>query len=890
MMDIVFGLWADAGAWPEHGGSGDGALGAPIVGPNGLLEILETARGLSCPGTANVIRVAAFQAAIEATSGTPRFWSRSLAVDGWATARTLLRWRDELVDAGWDSKQVWCSPRLADLAAANTAAADLPPGTADRAAALASDLAAYPVLPIRRIRLIDARDLHSAGWRKLLDQIEACGVAIEQVTIVPAAPAQTALGRLQRWMTGTGPIVGVADGTVTFATSASAVLAAEVVGQWFAERGDREAVLIAQDADTHLLDQGLCGAGQQKGGRSRPSAHRGSLQILLLAFKAAWAPFDPRALMELLVFPTSPIARRVGWRLAAVLEEAPGRGSAMWNNAWTEISAAVLAEAGSDPRAIRKAHDRLERWRAWADPELADPVAGLPLKAALAICDRTIAWAAVRHASDGDALYRATMSLATDVRRALVALARDHFPRTLVERVIDQALDIGHDNPMANAEAARWRCVPHPGGIWGPTDTVVWWNFRTTQEGLERQPWTNGERRELAGRNCQLDDPGIPARVASAAWERAVMNARYNLLFIASGLDAGQSETLHPFAHRIAPATERLTTCVRMEDILAQASLVLAGAELRREPVSFVPLPERRSMWSAPAGYAERLKGLTHSATSFESGLECQLMWALKHVARLRPGRVRSIPDANRLLGNLAHALAHEIFVPGPPPAPDIVTARARTLLDSFIDSIAAPLRLPELAAQLSDARERLPAAMAELARTMILNDLVIEASENQVSITFENAFAVRGAIDLVAKDQNGHHVIIDLKWTRNPKKRFDELKAGNAVQLATYGAMIAGDSPYRAGYFLLNQRQFATLADGGLIGRQVEGTRGFPETWTAIRESWRRLDELAAAGGLIACGIDGADEHLPSDLPIILDANCKWCDYQTLCRVRGLN
>jgi len=892
-MDIVFGLWADTGAWPEHGGVGEGALGAPVVGPSGLIEILETAKGLGAPGTPNVVRIAAFQAALEAMGGAPRFWSRSLAVDGWATTRTLLRWRDELVDAGWDAGQQWHSPRLVDLAAADAAAADLPPGLADRVAALAATLpatlAARPALPIRRIRLIDAREVHSAGWRRLLDRIEACGVAIDQVPIAPAAAEDTALGRLQRWMAVSGPVAGGADGTVTIATSASAALAAEVAGHWFAERGDREAVLIAQDADTHLLDHGLCGAGQPRAGRSRTSAHRGSLQILLLAFKVAWAPFDPRALMELLVFPTAPIAPRACRRLATVLEEAPGRGSRMWNDAWAEVGAAELAMAGGDAGAIQKAHERLARWRAWADPELADPVAGMPFQAALATCDRTIAWAAVRHASDGDALYRATMTLAIDVRRALIALGRDRLPRPLVERVIDQALDIGHDNPMANAEAARWRCVPHPGGIWGPTDTVVWWNFRTTQEGLQRQPWTNGERRELAEHGCPPDAPGITARAASAAWERSVMNARSHLLLIAGGLDAGEDEALHPLAHRMAPATERLATCTRMEDALAHASIVLAGVELRREPVSFAPLPERRTMWPTPAGYADRLEGMAHSATSFESGLECQLMWALKHVARLRPGRVRSIPDANQMLGNLAHALAHEIFVPGAPPTPDNAAARARELLDGLIDGIAAPLRLPELAAQLSDAGERLPAAMAELARTLSVNHLVVDASESQVSVTFENALAVRGAIDLVAKDRNGHRVIIDLKWTRNAKKRFDELKAGNAVQLATYGAMVAGDAPYRAGYFLLNQRQFATLAAGGLIGRQVEGRRGFPETWAAIRESWRRLGEVAEAGELIACGVEGFDEHLPDGLPIVLKANCQWCDYQTLCRVRGL-
>ena len=131
--------------------------------------------------------------------------------------------------------------------------------------------------------------------------------------------------------------------------------------------------------------------------------------------------------------------------------------------------------------------------------------------------------------------------------------------------------------------------------------------------------------------------------------------------------------------------------------------------------------------------------------------------------------------------------------------------------------------------------------------------------------------------------------MIIDLKWTRNDKKRREELEQGNAVQLATYGAMTAGDEPYRAGYFLLNQRQFATLVEGGLIGRAVEGARGFPGTWAAVRESWRKLAEHAEAGQLVACGVEGHEEYLPADLPIVLEANCKWCDYQTLCRVRGL-
>ncbi|HEX8402673.1 MAG TPA: PD-(D/E)XK nuclease family protein [Allosphingosinicella sp.] len=889
MMDIVLGLQADAGAWPDHGGTGPGAVGAPVVGPNGLVDILETARGLGSPSTPNVVRIAAFEAALERLDGRPRFWAKSLAVDGWATARTLLSWRDELVGAGWRSGETWANGRLADLAAADAAAADLPPGLADRVAGLLMDLADRPCLPIRRIRLIDPREVHSAGWRLLLNQLERCGVSVEQLAPSPAAPKYTALGRLQRWMIGEVPIQGGPDGTLTIATSASAALAAEVMGQWFAERGDAEAVLIAQDADTHLLDHGLCAAGQPRAGRSRASAHRGSLQILLLAFKIAWTPFDPGALMELLAFPTSPIAPRAARRLAEALEEAPGRGGSPWQEAWVRISEAELAEAGGDPAKLRKTHARLERWQAWVEPELADPVLGMPLAAALAACDRTIAWAGARHAIDGDQLYAATVALAGDVRAALVKLGREILPRTLIERIIDQALDIGHDNPAAAAEAARWRCVPQPGSVWGPVETVVWWNFRTTQEGLKRQPWTQGERDELAASGCPVDDVGLAGRAASAAWERAVLHAQGNLLLIAAGLDSGDDEALHPLAHRLAPATEKLASYIRIEDALATANITVAGVELRRELVPVAPLPQARPVWPAPPGLRERLDGLTHSATSFEAGLGCHFKWALKHVARLRPGRVRSIPDANQLLGNLAHALAQEIFVPGDPPPAGTAKEQAAALLDDLIDHIAAPLRLPELASQLAEARGRLPDAMAELARTLATNELTVEETEKQVSATFENALSVRGAVDLIARDKNGHHVIIDLKWTRSEKKRREELEQGKAVQLATYGAMTAGDQPYRAGYFLLNQRQFSTLIEGGLIGRAVEGARGFPATWAAVRESWRKLGEIADAGQLVACGLEGHDEHLSADLPIMLEANCKWCDYQTLCRVKGL-
>ncbi|TCP96430.1 PD-(D/E)XK nuclease superfamily protein [Sphingomonas sp. PP-F2F-A104-K0414] len=887
-MDVVFGLWAYGGASPDHGGEGRGALGQPVVGPAGLIDILETSWGLGGPRSAQVVRIASFQATLEGLYGD-FFWSRSLAMDPWATARTLLGWRDELIGLGWLAEMPWTAGRLADLSKASVAATDLPPGLSDRIAAVLAASSSVVAPPLASIRLVDGVELLPSPLRRIVERLRTLGCVVENVPTSPAAPSGTSLGQLQRWMCdGTVPASG-ADGTVTIATSASEPLAAEILGQWFAGTDAGDVALVAQDGDTDLLDHGLIRAGQPRAGRSRPSIHRGSLQLLLLAFKGSWAPFDPQALMELLIFPGSPVAPRAAGRLASVLEQAPGRGGADWTEAWEIIGEAERQRSDGNAGELARVATRLERWRAWSEPDLADGDAGMPVAQALGICDRVTTWAVRRFAATNDPLYASTSILAGEVRTALASLGRDRLPRLLIERVIDQALDLGHPNPASQAEAARWRSVPHPGAVWAPRDAVVWWNFVTTREGSARSPWTEAERQELLTAGCPADDVTIAARAASAAWERAVLNARERILFVSGGHGCASDDGIHPMAHRLRPALDRVATTVSIETALREPEFALGGTTIGRRAIASRALPEARFAWTVPAGFASRLSEVTESASSLENLFSCQLMWALQHVGRVRPGRVRSIPDANRLLGNLAHAIAREVFVPGHPPVPAEAERRTTELLEKSIDQIAAPLRHPEFAEELNFARRRLPAAMSALAGCLVENGLTVEATEQQVSGTFETLLAMRGAVDLVARDPAGDAVIIDLKWTRSDRSRVEEVSSGRAVQLATYGAMVSGDRPYRAGYFLLNQRQFLTLAGNGLVGRQIEGARTFPETWAAIVEGWRTWRTGAAGGTILATGVEGVEDRTPAELGIKRDVHCERCDYATLCRVRGL-
>lgn len=886
-MDVVFGLWADGGASPDHGGGAGGALGEPVVGPVGLIDILETSLGLGGPPRPQVVRVAAFQAALEALEGT-FFWSSSLAMDPWSTARILLAWRDELIGLGWSPDEDWNEVRLAHLAVA-CKAADVPPGLPDRIAALLKALESRTASPLTRIRLIDPVELLASSLRRLVERLQVLGCVVETVPVAAAAPAETALGRLQRWMLGSPDPLSGPDETLTLATASSEPLAAELLGQWMAAQTAPGMVLVAQGGDTALLDHGLSGSGQPQAGRSQSSIHRGSLQLLLLAFKGAWSPFDPHALMELLVFPNSPISPRAARRLASALEEAPGRGGDEWTSAWAEVAQTEHDWAAGDADKIAKIEPKLTQWREWAEPALADPVAGMPLAQALEICDRVTTWASRRFAATGDVLYAATTALAGEVRAALAALKHERLTRLLIERVIDQAMDAGQANPGAQPQAAGWRSVAHPGAVWAPAATLVWWGFESTTEGIQRAPWTEAERTELEQSGCPADEVTLIARTASAAWERAILNARDRVVLIAAGLDRQTDDSLHPLAHRLKPALDVLAARSELEDALYAPEVRFAGTTVLREPARSRPLPTAQISWPTPAEFTARLGGVTESATSLESLMACQLMWALRHVAKLRPGRVRSIPDANQLLGNLAHAIARDVFPPGAPPTPADAEQRTAELLESRIDQLAAPLRHPQFAEDLNHARRRLPGAMAALARSLIANNLRVEAMEQQVSGTFETLLAMRGAVDLVARDPAGRPVIVDLKWTRREKTRIAELESGGAIQLAAYGAMIAGDDPYRAGYFLLNQRQFATLADSGLIGRLVEGERSFSETWDAVLRDWKTWRDAADAGLILATGVVGVADQLPIDLSAAREVRCDWCDYSTLCRQKGL-
>lgn len=878
-MDLIFSWFADAGAWPEHPGSECAVLDQEVVGPLCLLDHLETMLGLGRPDVAAVRRIAVYRQKIEA-AGPDRFWSKSFAVDPWSTARELLQWRDELVEAGWNPGAGCERSRLADLGAAEKSGPILPFGLADRLRAAIETLSGAPSFGSLQIDLVDERNLLPSGWRTLLSALEAAGATVRQL---PVSAPKAASGDLGLLASGGKKIELSGDGSVVLLSANTEIAAAEALSAWLA--ADSEAnrnVTFVLGKDTDLLDHALARHGLPRFGLSSASPHRALLQVLPLAFSLVWEPPDPHRLLDLLLLPAGPLPRSIAWKLAKVVAENPGVGGEDWVAAWAEVVAAV--PDGSDPA---KHEAKVAAWRRLLEPARHDPKAGIPKLEARAIADMLAQGAKRRAATDNDDLTASLAQMAGELSDAIDATGLERLDRVLVERMIEECFSNGISDSTAVAEAASWRAVRDPGAIWGETGTVVWWHFADRGETSAFARWNEAELASLANADCPLDDPEIQLRLLAAAWERPMRHARDRLVLVRPAVVAGAETKAHPFWHSLAARARDVgdKISVQAEDVFAHAAISFAGRTAARVATPIATPPAPRRDWKAKAD-AVRPRS-TESASSLETMLRCPLQWTLHYASGLKAGLRQSLPEAGKLLGILAHRIAEEAFPPGSPPLPEDVEVYAGRRLTELLPQMAATLLLPEFAAELSAAKAAIPSALGDLARFLHDDGLTVVGVESEFSVpdTLSPGFGVSGRIDMRSQTPSGRQVVIDLKWYKTDSYIRRDLKLGTAIQSGVYGRHVSDPSvDVRAGYFMLRQSRFITTDPGG-AGIVVEGPSA-KDTWDRISASFS-----AVVADMETGRIRSALEHKAlkypekfSDPCLLAPPKCGYCDFDGIC------
>lgn len=859
-MKLKFDLDFDGNVWPGPLSGRDAVVGEVWVGPKKLLNILETAYGLGGLYQGEASRAASLVPAVRHTKG---FWINSAEVDPLGSARTLLRWRDELWMGGWRGRGV--APRLEELAGVT---AGVFPGIPDRIQAVIGAVSKYKSgWKIREISLRESQEYLPALWKWLFQALQEGGTEI--LSLDQPDPAQ-AKGDLQSAKENKA-FSPDRDGSLQFIRPLGKLAAAEEAAAWLSSGWKTEGTLVINPGA--VLDCAFRRFGLPTIG-SYSTDENLLLQVLPLMISLAWSPPDPAQALELLLLPESPVPRGLAGRLTGALQDWPAVDSDTWRH---ELEKGL--EEINDPERRRRLRERLKTIFSSPLPRQGKyPLDELNRR--VLVLEQ---WIRGRLGSEKEVLpWQLALAQCAELRQVLGLTELQEITEPQLEWLIEEAT-ASASSPSAYPEEAGLPAVASPGAVAGPVERILWWGFSAdSAPGVSRLPLSAEEKKALADSGVELADPGQQAAANARRWRLPLSNSTGSLCLVCPRRgDDGEECFPHPFWYEISSRFEG------DREVLTVSQPLFAGKP-KKEKQKLVLLPQPRPVWRLESGTQVRAQ---ESPSSLGNLIGCPLKYTVEYLGEVSGGSA-SLPKDNLLIGNLLHKIIENVLkTPGL--SPEQAAAAAREYLQSEGPRLAAAFFLPEAGGLLGQIRR-----VAETA-ARVMADFLSRAGYQPVAI--EEMFQreawginIRGKSDLVlgARKISRDRFIVDLKWASDDKY-IDSLKRGSCYQLAVYSYLVSAkkDPEAPVAYFILQSQRILTTDSKNFPGAEVFAGPGLPAVWEALGNSYR-----VAAGevtsGEIRCPVPdekGVIQPKNSKLDaepnlLVLSPPCYFCDLGLIC------
>jgi ATP-dependent helicase/nuclease subunit B len=833
---IRFGLHLDGMQMPAP----DTAVGVATLGPQGLLDVLETQLGLPPVLATAADALMAYRACLAEVDDPARFYHRSFELDPINVARTLLQWRADWYEHGWNGVFAADAPqRLRDLAAVEALAATAVPLTRGQRVQRATAALRVRKTQIERMEMLDPWDELPQPWRVLLNELGCTGAAAAMVSPRAAVgtdlrTVQDTLARLAASPDGerSGKIQLQRDGSFVVLRGSSRDITAQAVAEHCRGAAAPDEVLVIAERDGIIVDNAFERTGLPRAGFAHYSRFRAVTQVLKLALSLLWRPVSPHLLLQFLIHPVGPLRPRVRDELAAAVAEQPGIGGRAWRDALARIEARLTNE-GAGAKDIETLRTTITTWLAG---ERFDPAAGAPVDALTGRTQLCTRYLIARLSNLDDAgeqvLYRAALAQADALGRALRSLAEQgqaRVTRIELDRLIDEVSGLAPD-PNAVAQARHVCAANHPATVAREFGRVYWWDLSAPSQEIG-YPWSRKELSALRADGIALPTVADLLRIRTRQWLRPILHAREQLLLIVHDSEHGY----HPLWTQVTNLFDAVTE-VRVDAALLHGAMATQiGIPTRSLPEQRLPAPRR--WWQLPADVAIPRRDV-ESYSSLAKLFDYPHGYVLRYQARLKAGRAQELVDGNRLYGNLAHALFERFFTENPLwPMQDAAAVQAwfAATLPVLLEAEGAVLLEPGRGVDKQQVTTTLERALVALLEH--LHDAGIEAVRPEffAEAPFDS-IRLQGEIDLLLTDRSGREVVLDVKWG-GEAYRAKELDGDRHLQLATYAYLRRSGKtfPYQA---------FFIIESGHILAPDVSV---FPDAVThgdaaAVTGLWQRM------------------------------------------------
>ena len=789
-------------ATPYRKSTDNAEFGNIYCGDLQLLQRFLFYAGVPYRPVANEERIAHYHANIQQKITNDSPFYESFKTDSAGMSRSVLGWRDALVEVGWDVKS-YSGNSIKLTLLRDIEPEDMPRGEADYWYQLIETASQKRILPEDFDVVVTCLKEHiKPHIAHILDIQVTKGVKVEYRPIETSV-AQGNLGKIQKAiLSGSKDNISLDkdDDTfkyIKFPTDDDALryVATEPI----------DATAVYYCSKPKRFDNTLRLLGKPAVGSYLTSASPQIVQLFILGNGLFEYPLHIHRIIEWLNMPISPIDWGLRHELSNVLINSGGVNNTEWNDA---IKKYLNNENEQERKKIEK---QLKTFLPIPQSDIID------VESVKSFNNNLRKWA-VQQLAIKDSYY------SDIVREQIVAI--ESYCSTLIKMLenapvgltfLDLQLwckNIAQPSTYGqyDAEVCSHTTIATMGDLHDIADSVVW--FPAEDCGTTVYPFdmlNNEEYAEIERVGGMLYKRELHTLINQTAMLRILLSTK-RLTIIEAEKSNGEKVIRHPLVlqlyERINGGLKSITETVEIsEDYIAKDYNV---NNENKNPTLLqledgIELKERHEREDDEVKQAE-------SYSSLSQLIHHPFTYVCEKCAKIKDNMLPSAEDLNKTLGNVAHLIIERVFTDRSiEEAIKYYQAEYKNIFNEAVNEKGLLLLLPENGIELRRLRIKMKEALDKLAGIITTNDLSVDGCEFE----FESAHwkeageevKLESRADMLLSDKNGGKVIFDFKYS-DSKSRKTEVEENRALQLEVYRYLAKQNFgervPVRVAYVLL--------------------------------------------------------------------------------------
>ena len=770
---------------PYRKAASDVEFGNIYCGDVQLLQRLLFYAGVPYRPVANEERIAYYHACMQGKVDASSPFYESFKTDSAGMSRTILAWRDALVEVGWDAKTyAGKSVKLSLLH--DIEPENMPKGEADYWYTLIQLASAGRILPEQiNVVVTCSKQEVKPHIAHILAKQQEFGVEVEYCAENKPC-AEGNLGKIQEAIITQAKDKIVLDNNdetfryILFTNEDDALrhVATEPI--------DKSAVYFC--SKPKRFDNTLRLLGKPTIGSSMAAGSPQVVQLFMLGNGLFEYPLNIHRIIEWLNLPINPIDRGLRRALCNALTESGGINNEEWNKARNEYLASV-----EDEKEQKKFAKQVDIF--------------LPIPQSDAIDVEKV------KAFNGNLRKWATSLLAmedfpyNDIVREQIA-SIESYCSTLI-KMLEQAptefsfldLQLWCKNiaqqstyTQYDAEVCSHTTIATMGDLHDIAESVVW--FPAEDSGVVVYPFeilNDAEYSEVEAAGAMPYSRTQHTLINQTAMQRLLLNTR-SLTIIEAEKCNGEKVARHPLVLQLNERIEGgLKSIVQHKSLSDEYTTTDRQVINQNENPILIELGENVKLKERHERYADYAKQ-AESYSSISQLIEHPFTYVCERCAGLKDQAMPSAQDLNRTLGNVAHLIIEKVFDgKSIKEACDYYKAEYETIFEESVNEKGLLLRLPECAIDLRRLKSKMKVALDKLAEAIINNGLTVEACEYEFKQAkwreAGDGVTLGSRADMLLRDDKGGKVIFDFKYSSG-KRQKAEVEENRALQLEVYRYM----------------------------------------------------------------------------------------------------